>query len=248
MIARRVHLLRILEILATNMITTARVIYRSTASRKRILSSLSDLPFGGARVAESMISGCNNSETFVFPTNPSSLPSSSSFHTSSLTSFPVRRRRRSGNIPSDSDGEKTRGDGDDEADDGDGERSSRVSLLPSSVTDEEQFTEAANALLNKLYHALLPMKAVNDPFLLTRGLDDDQGPYLLLDLGPLHGQYQIQVDLEDKLVFLTSPISGQIAYVLSQTSGEWRSAEDGHSLEGILTRDLIRQCYGLPKL
>jgi hypothetical protein len=89
---------------------------------------------------------------------------------------------------------------------------------------------------------------VNDHFVLVRGKEEDLGEYLLLDLGPVHGQYTIQVDEGQALVLLCSPISGQIYYVLSASTGEFCGLDDGHALEGLLVRDLIRQIYGVPQL
>ena len=69
----------------------------------------------------------------------------------------------------------------------------------------------------------------------------------MLDLGPVHGQYTIQFDIDQCILVFISPISGQIAYNLT-TGGEWCSDEDGHNFEGLLVRDLIRQVIGVPQL
>lgn len=49
-------------------------------------------------------------------------------------------------------------------------------------------------------------------------------------------------------VTLQSPLSGTFTYVYSPSAagGEWVGNEDGHSLLGMLTRDWIRQCRGVP--
>ena len=58
--------------------------------------------------------------------------------------------------------------------------------------DQDKFQKATNALLEKLYKALLPMEQVNDPFFLSQVHDSNiGGDYILLDLGPIEGQYMI---------------------------------------------------------
>lgn len=47
-------------------------------------------------------------------------------------------------------------------------------------------------------------------------------------------------------VSLQSPLSGSYAYVYNSSTCEWVGIEDGHSLLGMLTRDWIRQCRGVP--
>mmetsp|Transcript_24352 Transcript_24352/g.51012 ORF Transcript_24352/g.51012 Transcript_24352/m.51012 type:complete len:282 (-) Transcript_24352:199-1044(-) len=47
-------------------------------------------------------------------------------------------------------------------------------------------------------------------------------------------------------VALRSPLSGSFTYVYNPSSKEWVGEDDGHSLLGMLTRDWIRQCRGVP--
>jgi Frataxin-like domain len=121
--------------------------------------------------------------------------------------------------------------------------------------DPVEFRKASVALLDKLYEALLPMKEVNDPFFLSRGYDSSDvggGEFILIELGPLHGQYMIKVVVEQCILIFQSPLSGQYDYYLankySEKPGEWISSQDRHNFEGLLVRDLIRQCKGLPNL
>ena len=48
------------------------------------------------------------------------------------------------------------------------------------------------------------------------------------------------------VVVLQSPLSGSFTYIFDASSREWVGSEDGHSLLGMLTRDWIRQCRGVP--
>jgi hypothetical protein len=91
------------------------------------------------------------------------------------------------------------------------------------------------------------MKEQNDIFVVTRARGE-LGDTLRIDLSPKEGSYKIEVSEEDCLFQYTSPISGNVLYVNSATTGDWVGIEDGHIFEGLLVRDLIRQCRGLPKL
>ena len=72
--------------------------------------------------------------------------------------------------------------------------------------------------------------------------------YLRIDLAPGEGRYKLRARVDQCLLFYESPVSGHVPYILSATDGTWRGAEDGHALEGLLVRDLLRQCKGLPNL
>jgi Frataxin-like domain len=118
-------------------------------------------------------------------------------------------------------------------------------LKHAAVEDDVEFVQAASALLDKLEAALAPMKPVNDFFVVERFFGD-MGEVLTIDLGPKDGKYRVEMCLEDHIFEYSSPISGKILYVLSAETEEWVGMEDGHAFEGLLVRDLIRQCRGLP--
>lgn len=155
------------------------------------------------------------------------------FHSSSRLELPIRRRRR----PST---QKT-------TDDDSGEEPSTNPLKHIPIDDDVEFVQAASALFDKLQQALEPMKEKNDFFEVERFFGD-MGEVLTIDLGPKEGKYRIEMSIEDHLFEYSSPISGKVLYVLSAQTGEWVGSEDGHLFEGLLVRDLIRQCRGLPKL
>jgi frataxin-like iron-binding protein CyaY len=124
------------------------------------------------------------------------------------------------------------------------------------------FEPKARLFLDKIYAAMQPLIPINENMIVTRGeeqpelLDDDEeldesivyGPFLLIDLGPVHGQYSLTADTLQGVLLFQSPISGQRHYKLHPTSGEWCCVQDGHNLEGLLVRDLIRQIQGVPNL
>jgi hypothetical protein len=165
--------------------------------------------------------------------------SSRHFHTTPSLSFAVRRRRRQSVAPTPkSDAEY---DSDDEEDGGDQPQLD-------AVVDLVQFQQGGDALLEKIQIALEPMKRANDHFFVTRGTEEEIGDFLLIDVGPVHGQYTLQIDLEQRCLVFQTPLSGQHTYRLSESKGEWMDEIDGHAFEGLLVRDLIRQVNGVPKL
>jgi frataxin-like iron-binding protein CyaY len=154
-------------------------------------------------------------------------------HATPTLQFPVNRRKRSATRPANNP-------------DGEGDSSMTTQKLH-RVSDPDEFATKTNAFIGKLMKALRPLEKINDPFLLTLSLDEEMGQSILLDLGPVNGQYTIQFDMDEQSLYYVSPISGKISYYLMD-NGEWCSRSDGHNFEGILVRDLIRQIQGVPDL
>ena len=153
--------------------------------------------------------------------------------------MPIRRRRR-----------PTTSQGGSNGQDEDSEESRNKNTSPlkhASIDDDVEFVQAAVVLLDRLEAGLEPMKAVNDFFEVERFFGD-LGEVLTIDLGPKDGKYRVEMSLEDHVFEYSSPISGKILYILSAETGEWVGIDDGHSFEGLLVRDLIRQCRGMPHL
>ncbi|CAM9177677.1 unnamed protein product [Choristocarpus tenellus] len=70
---------------------------------------------------------------------------------------------------------------------------------------------------------------------------------LWIDLGDTVGKYWIQYDKLLQKICLLSPRSGGYRYDYHKESGAWLGEADDHDFEGMLTRDLIQQSYGLPQ-
>lgn len=118
-----------------------------------------------------------------------------------------------------------------------------------AVTDPNVFRHEADKLLVKIESALRPMEKYNKLFTITHTpRNHDQSGSLTLELAPDDGTYSLEVDDEAMRMVFQSAKSGQYSYVLSASTGEWVDEKDGHSFEGMLVRDLIRQCHGLPAL
>lgn len=113
----------------------------------------------------------------------------------------------------------------------------------SALTDPILFEEKGHALLAKLGKAVEPMIAINDPFEVTRTQH-----MLKIAVEKAMGSYEVEMDPDERVVILRSPISGAHSYFFSNKTEEWIDTVDFHSLEGIFVRDLIRHCKGVPKL
>jgi frataxin-like iron-binding protein CyaY len=165
------------------------------------------------------------------------------FHATCTLRFPIKRRRRPIAESRETQEKIQWGD----------EQTTLDSFRHSPVMNPEEFNAAAKALLEKLWTALKPLEyPVNENLVLTRGYEPDMGDYILVDLGfgtsGSSGQYTIQVQNDQQVLSFASPISGQVTYILSQKTNEWVGEDDGHRFEGLLVRDLIRQCKGVPNL
>ncbi len=115
------------------------------------------------------------------------------------------------------------------------------------VKNKDKFLQEATAFLTRAVQALEPMKQYNDVFIITRSYNDGQGEKLTIGLAPGEGQYVLQVDNDLLTISLLSPMSGNYTYVLCALTNEFVGMEDNHKLEGMIVRDLIRHCNGLPK-
>lgn len=121
-------------------------------------------------------------------------------------------------------------------------------MKPAGVRDTILFSETAETFLIKLENRLRPMQNCNDVFEITRIPRDYSGGQLTIRLQPKHGMYNFIVDEDNFAIIFSSPISGSYTYVLCSHTGKWLGEDDSHDLEGLLVRDLIRQCNGFPSL
>ena len=114
------------------------------------------------------------------------------------------------------------------------------------VTNKSKFLNEVSLFLSKAEKALEPMKNYNDIFNIHRS-SNEHGETLTIALAPSEGQYVLQVDEDLLTLSLRSPMSGNYTYVLCANTNEFVGMEDNHKLEGMIVRDLIRHCNGLPK-
>ena len=126
---------------------------------------------------------------------------------------------------------------------------SSVNKPTDTIQDPAVFQYNAKAFLDRVEIALEPMKKHNDVFKIIRS-DSKEGmemETLKIALKPGEGQYLFTIDEDMRTITMVSPMSGSYNYVLCAYTGQFVGMEDGHLCEGMLVRDLIRHCNGLPQ-
>lgn len=127
----------------------------------------------------------------------------------------------------------------------------------------EQFLSTANDLLDKVESSVLKLKSSNEGIEITRhpassggDTSDADGSELREHLGQLAikvpsiegpyegGSYTLTINADNNVAMQC--LSGNFTYIYNTATSEWVGQEDGHSLVGMLTRDWIRQCHGVP--
>ena len=111
--------------------------------------------------------------------------------------------------------------------------------------DRKWFVSVAKDSLVEVERAMEPMVPINDIFVLKRG-SNELGELLQIILSPHIGTYVIQIDEVSQTMTLNSPKSGMYTYMYDVHTQEWIGTNDGHSFKGMITRDLIQQCQGIP--
>ena len=113
----------------------------------------------------------------------------------------------------------------------------------SNEIDPVQFRIKAEEFLKELDEKLRPMQDWNEYFeILLR-------PSVLeVQLRPDLGAFALNIDYEQLTLELTSPKSGTFTYIYCLEKERWRGKDDGHDLKGMLVRDIIQLCNGVPDL
>ena len=127
----------------------------------------------------------------------------------------------------------------------------------------DQFKSIANDLLDKVESSLRKLMDCNDGLEIKRhppssaSVDTDDSESFRQHQGQLSitapsiggpydgGTYLLTIHSDENSISLQC-LSGNFTYIYNTGTGEWVGQEDGHSLLGILTRDWIRQCHGVP--
>ena len=194
------------------------------------------------RCASSIITTTNTTTTNSKSNNLFLKPSKSTCRFQSTTTKTRRsRRRRDGGETSSSSNAQQRNQNDDES-----SSMNNPNESVHKITNKSKFLQEASSFLSKAEKALEPMKNHNDIFNIHRS-SNEHGETLTIGLAPSEGQYVLQVDEDLLTLSLRSPMSGNYTYVLCANTNEFVGMEDNHKLEGMIVRDLIRHCNGLPK-
>ncbi|TMW67175.1 hypothetical protein Poli38472_012291 [Pythium oligandrum] len=115
----------------------------------------------------------------------------------------------------------------------------RRRLKPKLANDK--FVSLASAFLDRVEVAVTPLQPpMNEDFALDRSTQD----VVLIKAG--EKEFELKVISAKQQLHLTSPISGLRKYEWNQKTQRWEDESDAHDLEGLLTRDLMRLCSGVP--
>jgi len=186
----------------------------------------------------SMVSALQNNKVPLDSYNPVLTPIEKIHCLGNIRSFSSRRRRRGGGSSEPVDHQVK-----------DEQLQESSTSRPDSegiIKDQDIFLQASSSFLHYTMKALEPMKAHNEVFNIKLS-SNQQGQRLTVSLKPSEGQYILQVDDELCTLTLISPMSGNYTYVLCAYTGNFIGMHDGHSCQGMLVRDMIRHCYGMPK-
>ena len=55
------------------------------------------------------------------------------------------------------------------------------------------------------------------------------------------------IDYDEEILRVGSPMSGNYQYYYDLQQKLWLGTSDGHDMRGLVTRDLLRHCTGLPQ-
>lgn len=58
--------------------------------------------------------------------------------------------------------------------------------------------------------------------------------------------FEVDVLVAKQQIQFTSPVSGLRTYEWNPMTKRWEDETDAHDIEGLLTRDLMRFCAGIP--
>jgi len=108
------------------------------------------------------------------------------------------------------------------------------------VFDFKKFSERE---LNVIEKALTPLLSSNPGYEIMRS-----GPgELKVFVGDEKGIYTFTADYPLGCISIISPVSGIHKYGYDQEEATWTSLEDRHDMHGIITRDFLRHCIGVPQ-
>ncbi|KAF0698615.1 Aste57867_10772 [Aphanomyces stellatus] len=106
----------------------------------------------------------------------------------------------------------------------------------------EQFNALSATFLDRVEQAIEPLHPpMNEVFRVTRASNPDS-----LTIALAAHEFTLQVLGKRQKIELVSPISGSRTYIYNTKTTRWEDETDAHDIEGLLTRDLMRLCSGVP--
>ncbi|KAG6610567.1 mitochondrial matrix protein frataxin [Phytophthora cinnamomi] len=106
---------------------------------------------------------------------------------------------------------------------------------------KDKFTALSTDFLDRVQTAMEPLHPpVNEEFQLER----DGNAELVIRTSDK--EFVIKVLSPKQQIEFTSPVSGLRTYQWNAMTKRWEDETDSHDIEGLLTRDLMRFCAGIP--
>ena len=107
--------------------------------------------------------------------------------------------------------------------------------------DVEHFNQQGPLILEEIETAISSMVDLNPVFNIEKKPNE-----LSVDTGE-KGKYTFSLNYNTLNLTVASPMSGNFNYRYDDYSGYWLGTQDGHDMRGLVTRDMIRHCTGMPK-
>ena len=106
------------------------------------------------------------------------------------------------------------------------------------------FSELAAQQLTRVHSCVQVLHDTNASFSCTLTASERVDITIANDHGEARWELSTKPAVEQLQLYST--ISGVLDYEYSDVKGKWINADDGHDLEGLLMRDLLRICVGCP--
>uniref|UniRef100_A0AAV1UMF6 Uncharacterized protein n=1 Tax=Peronospora matthiolae TaxID=2874970 RepID=A0AAV1UMF6_9STRA len=112
---------------------------------------------------------------------------------------------------------------------------------PKRKMPKDKFAALSTKFLDRVQTAMEPLyPPINGDFQLRRDKKD------ALVIRTNAQEFVIQVQSSEQQIEFVSPVSGLLTYRWNAMTKRWEDETDSHDIEGLLTRDLMRFCAGIP--
>lgn len=106
---------------------------------------------------------------------------------------------------------------------------------------KDKFAALSTEFLDRVQSAMKPLyPPLNEEFQVKRDANDE----ILIRTNSKEFGVKV-LPLKQQIVF-SSPVSGLHTYQWNASTKRWEDEADSHDIEGLLTRDLMRNCAGMP--
>lgn len=120
------------------------------------------------------------------------------------------------------------------------EQTLKVDLPPYKSLPVDQFREVSTSLMSRIHHCFEKLKSENE------GSQVSEGEYESIIDFPNVGKYYVTMDPKKQTAYVHIG-EGVFDYYYDHDNKKWINCVDGHTLEELLARELIKVCKGLPE-